>query len=222
MMFSAIGGPGFFEPLWLSLKVSLIASVISLVLGALISYVLSSKQFVGKTLLEVLFMLPLVLPPTVVGFLLLVSLGRRSWLGMAAEWIFSKPIIFSWYAAVIAAIVVSFPLVYQTIKVGLAAVSSEHKEAARLDGASEWQVLLHIVLPLARPSLLAAYILGFARALGEFGATLMVAGNIPGKTQTIPTAIYAAVESNQMDLAWLWTAIVVIISFFMLLATGRR
>ncbi|MFD0713179.1 molybdate ABC transporter permease subunit [Paenibacillus sp. GCM10027626] len=207
----------FAEPLLLSLKVSLIASTVSLALGIIISYWMVRHKFIGKIFLETTIMMPLVLPPTVVGFLLLVLLGRRSWIGKAFEWITGQPIIFSWAAAVIAAIVVTFPLVYQSIKTGFSNVSLEHEEAAWLDGANEWQVLFSITLPLAKPSLITAYILGFARALGEFGATLMVAGNIPGRTQTIPTAIYGAVESNEMVLTWLWTLVMIHISFVLLL-----
>jgi len=210
-----------FTPLWLSLKVSFIASIISLGLGTLAACLLHKRKFIGKTFLETLFMLPLVLPPTIIGFLLLVILGRNSLLGKLAEWIFSQPIIFSPVAAVIAAIVVAFPLIYQSIKVGLASVSEEFEDAARLDGASTWKVLQKVTLPLAAPSLLTGYILGFSRALGEFGATLMIAGNIPNKTQTIPIAIYTAVEKNEMPLAWMWTVMIVIISFGLLLMTRQ-
>ncbi|NIK71840.1 molybdate transport system permease protein [Paenibacillus sp. BK720] len=166
-------------------------------------------------------MLPLVLPPTVVGFLLLVLLGRRSWLGRAIEWLFSAPVIFTWWAAVIAAVVVSFPLVYQTMKVGFQSVDKRLEEAGRSIGANERQVFWHITLPLAFRSLISAYILGFARGLGEFGATLMIAGNIPGKTQTLPTAIYVAVDSGHTTLAWAWTGSIIVISFILLFLSRR-
>lgn len=218
-MLAGINEEFFVQPLLLSLKISLLASIISLCVGTLAVHLLAYRRFYGKTLLETFFMLPMVLPPTVVGFLLLILLGRKSFIGRLVEGIFGQSIIFSWYAAVVAAIVVSFPLVYQTVKSGLAVVSAQCKEAARIDGANEWQVLLHIVFPLSIRSLLAAYILGFARALGEFGATYMVAGNIPGRTQTIPTAIYTAVDTNQMHIAWLWTIIIALISFILLLLT---
>lgn len=166
-------------------------------------------------------MLPLVLPPTVVGFLLLVMLGRRSWIGEWIEWLFSAPIVFSWWAAVVASIVVSFPLVYQTVKLGFASVDRNLEDAARSIGANEWQVFRYVTLPLAFPSIVSAYILGFARGLGEFGATLMIAGNIPGRTQTIPTAIYVAVDSGNTTMAWAWTCAIIVISFILLLI-GRR
>ncbi|CAH0121117.1 Molybdenum transport system permease protein ModB [Paenibacillus sp. CECT 9249] len=221
-MDSAFDWHSFLLPFWLSLKVSLIASILTLIAGIWIASWMAERHFSCKAVLETIFMLPLVLPPTVVGFLLLTLLGRKSWIGRLMEWLFAQPVIFTWYAAVIAAIVISFPLVYQTVKVGIASVSVEYKDAARLDGANERQVLGRITLPLAGRSLLTAYTLGFARALGEFGATLMIAGNIPGRTQTIPTVIYTAVETNQMHLAWIWTFIVIMISFILLSFTGTN
>lgn len=165
-------------------------------------------------------MLPLVLPPTVVGFLLLVVWGRQGVLGRLAEWVFSAPVLFSPWAAVIASIVVAFPLVYQTMKVALDSVDKELEDSARSAGAGEWKVFRHVTLPLTIRAVMTAYILGFARSLGEFGATLMIAGNIPGKTQTIPTAIYVAVDAGNMTMAWAWTVGMVIISFGLLLVTG--
>ncbi|WP_028547747.1 molybdate ABC transporter permease subunit [Paenibacillus sp. UNC451MF] len=215
-------GAQFWSPVQLSLQVALLSSVIVTVLGVGLAWWMSRRSFRGKTLIETAFMLPLVLPPTVVGFLLLVLLGRKSGLGRLIEWVFSAPIIFSWWAAVIASIVVAFPLVYQTMKVGFASIDKSLEDAGRSMGANEWQLFRHVTLPLASHSLITAYILGFARALGEFGATLMIAGNIPGKTQTIPTAIYVAVDSGNMTLAWAWTGTMILISFVMLLLTGRK
>lgn len=209
-------------PIRLSLQVALISSVLSTIMGVALAWRMSSSRKKGKVLLETVFMLPLVLPPTVVGFLLLMALGRRSWIGQLAEWLFSSPIIFSWGAAVIASVVVSFPLVYQTMKTGFHAIDSQIGDAARSSGAGEWQVFRYITLPLAFPSVITAYILSFARSLGEFGATLMIAGNIPGKTQTVPTAIFVAVDSGNMTMAWLWTISMVVISFLLLLLTGRK
>ncbi|CAM3923836.1 molybdate ABC transporter permease subunit [Cohnella lubricantis] len=212
----------YWPPIRLSLQVSLLASVIVLLLGILAARRMSRAPFKGRTLLETFFLLPLVLPPTVVGFLLLILLGRRSGLGQAIEWLFKQPIIFTWWAAVIASVVVAFPLVYQTMKVGFASVDRSLEDAGRSAGASEWQVFRYITLPLTFRSLISAYILGFARSLGEFGATLMIAGNIPGRTQTVPTAIYVAVDSGKMPMAWAWTATIIVISFLLLLLTGRR
>ncbi|WP_139995065.1 molybdate ABC transporter permease subunit [Paenibacillus paridis] len=221
-MMGLLSGNEFWSPIQLSLQVALLSSIVVVMVGVAIAWWMSRRSFKGKLALETVFMLPLVLPPTVVGFLLLVMLGRRSWVGEFIEWLFSAPIIFSWWAAVVAAIVVSFPLVYQTMKTGFASVDRNLEDAGRSMGASEWQVFRHITLPLAYRSLSTAFILGFARGLGEFGATLMIAGNIPGKTQTIPTAIYVAVDSGNLSMAWAWTCAIIVISFVLLLLTGRK
>lgn len=212
----------FWIPIKLSLQVSVLSSLIVILLGVAAAWWVSRKSFKGKTLLETAFMLPLVLPPTVVGFILLVMLGRKSWFGQWIEWLFDAPIIFTWWAAVIASVVVAFPIVYQTMKVGFSSVERDLEEAARSTGANEWQVFRYITLPLTYRSLVSAYILGFARGLGEFGATLMIAGNIPGKTQTIPTAIFVAVDAGNMTMAWAWTGAMIIISFLMLLLTRQK
>lgn len=212
----------FWPPVRLSLQVALLASVLSLALGTAAAHAVSRRAFRGRALLETLFMLPLVLPPTVVGFILLTLLGRKSGMGRFIEWATGAPVIFSWWAAVIAAVVVAFPLVYQTMKTGFASVDPEIEEAARSAGAGEAQVFLHMTLPLAGHAVLTAFVLAFARGLGEFGATLMIAGNIPGRTQTVPTAIYVAVDAGHTTMAWAWTAAVVALSWLLLLATGRR
>jgi molybdate transport system permease protein len=211
----------FWPPIRLSIQVTLLSSIVAAVLGIAAAWWMSRRKFRGQTMVDTAFLLPLVLPPTVVGFLLLMLLGRRSWVGQAIEWLFSSPVIFSVWAAVIAAVVVAFPLVYQTMKVGFDSVDRELEEAARSMGASNMQVFRMITLPLAWRSLVTAYVLGFARGLGEFGATLMIAGNIPGKTQTVPTAIYVAVDAGRTTMAWAWTIGIVIISFLLLLLTGR-
>ncbi|WP_136608658.1 molybdate ABC transporter permease subunit [Paenibacillus dokdonensis] len=212
----------FWSPIRLSLQIALLSSVVVLILGVAAAWWMSKRKFKGKVMLETVLILPLVLPPTVVGFLLLIILGRKSWVGQAIEWLFNAPVIFSWWAAVIAAVVVSFPLVYQTMKNGFASIDPELENAARSSGANEWKVFRYITLPLNFHSLGTAFILGFARGLGEFGATLMIAGNIPGKTQTIPTAIYVAVDAGNTTMAWAWTCAIIIISFLMLLLTGNR
>ncbi|MCK6076173.1 molybdate ABC transporter permease subunit [Paenibacillus silvae] len=212
----------FWSPVRLSLQVALLSSIAALLIGVAVAWKMSRASFRGRVFLETLLMLPLVLPPTVVGFLLLVLLGRRSLLGRWIEAIFSAPVIFSWWAAVIASIVVAFPLVYQTMKSGFNGVDRDLEDAGRSIGANEWQVFRYITLPLAGRALMTAFILGFARALGEFGATLMIAGNIPGKTQTVPTAIYVAVDSGNQTMAWAWTISIIIISFLMLLMTRQQ
>ncbi|MFD1957752.1 molybdate ABC transporter permease subunit [Paenibacillus thailandensis] len=218
----AIDWTAFMQPIQLSLLVALLASPITTAIGTIVAWKMSNSRCRGKSLLETAFMLPMVLPPTVVGFLLLLLLGRRSWLGGLIEELFHQPIIFTWPAAVIASVVVSFPLVYQSMKTGFAAIDRDLLAAGRSMGGSEWQLFRFVALPLAGGSLLNAFVLSFARSLGEFGATLMIAGNIPGRTQTVPTAIYVAVDSGNMPMAWAWTTAVVAVSFVLLLATGRR
>ncbi|WP_425432098.1 molybdate ABC transporter permease subunit [Fontibacillus panacisegetis] len=221
-MATTIYGSDFWSPIRISLQVALLSSIIVIILGTLTAWGMSRRKFVGKTVIETVLMLPLVLPPTVVGFLLLMLLGRKSRLGQFIEWLFSAPIVFTWWAAVIASIVVAFPLVYQTMKVGFSSVDRELEDAGRSIGANERQVFRYITFPLIYRSFMTAYILGFARALGEFGATLMLAGNIPGKTQTLPTAIYVAVDAGNMTMAWAWTGMMILISFLMLLLIGRK
>ncbi|WP_017812965.1 molybdate ABC transporter permease subunit [Paenibacillus shenyangensis] len=208
-------------PVMLSLRIACISGIFSFAAAVWVAAWMNRHAFRGKILLETLFMLPLVLPPSVVGLLLLTILGRRSWIGQAAEWITRQPIVFSVTGAVIASAVVAFPLVYQTLKTGFALVDRDVLESSRSQGASELQVLWYMVLPLSWRSLVTGFVLGFARALGEFGATLMVAGNIPGKTQTLPTAIYFAVDAGHMQLAWSLTIITILISFILLLLTGK-
>ncbi|SEO33690.1 molybdate ABC transporter permease subunit [Paenibacillus sp. OV219] len=213
--------PTFFEPIKLSIQISLIASIVMLLLSSIIAWRMAKARFFGKSILDALFMLPLVLPPTVIGFLLLVALGRRSWPGKLYEALFGGPIIFTWESAVIAAVVVAFPLAYRTMKAGFEGIDPALENSARVYGASEWQVFRYITFPLAFRSVTTGYILGFARGLGEFGATLMIAGNIPGRTQTIPTAIYVAMDGGSMKLAWAWAGSMVLLSFIMLLAVNR-
>jgi molybdate transport system permease protein len=212
----------FWAPVLLSIKVGLVSSILVFLLGIAAAWLMTRKRFFGKIIVETVFLLPLVLPPTVIGFVLLISIGRRSGFGRIFERIFDHPLVFTWWAAVLASIVIAFPLVYMTIKSGFLGVDKDLQDVARSIGAKEWQVLLWVTLPLASRALVTAYILGFARALGEFGATLMVAGNIPGRTQTIPTAIYIAVDADKMNLAWLWVGATILISFLMLLLVNRK
>ncbi len=178
---------------WLSLQVNAIASIIILVAGLLIALMLVRTRFRGKILLETVIMLPLVLPPSVIGYYLLLAFGRGSPL---FEW-FNIRILFTWQAAVAASVVVGIPLMVQSSRAALANVDPVLENAARTLGASELRILWRVTLPLARRGILAGVILGSARALGEFGATLMITGNIPGRTQTLPVAIYDAVQAQR-------------------------
>jgi molybdate transport system permease protein len=213
--------PDFWSPILLSLKVTLAASLLAFLLALPMAALLSRLRFRGQLLLETLLMLPLVLPPTVIGFGLLVLFGRNSWPGRFFEWLTGAPLVFSYAAAVLAAAVVAFPLVFQTLKTGFQAVDPDLQAVARSLGASEWQVFRHVTAPLSSRFLLSSYLLGFARALGEFGATLMFAGNIPHKTQTLPTAIYLAVESGRLTDATLWVLAIITLSFLLLILSHR-
>ncbi|MDQ0200768.1 molybdate ABC transporter permease subunit [Neobacillus ginsengisoli] len=209
----------FWTPVRLSIEIASVSGVIVLVLGLWSGKIMAHAKFKAKVIIETLFLMPLVLPPTVVGFLLIIFFGKQSILGQTIEWLFKQPVMFTWWAAVIAASVVAFPLMYQSSKTGFEAVEKEIEDAARVDGANEWKLFMFVSIPLARNSIITGGILSFARALGEFGATLMFAGNIPGKTQTIPTAIYLAIDAGNMQLAWLWVISMVAISFLLLVCT---
>jgi molybdate transport system permease protein len=210
----------FWSPILLSLKVASISAAIALILGTFISRLLVYRQFKGKMLLETILLMPLVLPPTVIGFLLIYFFGRNGPIGLFFEDLFARSIIFTPLAAVIASTIVAFPLMYQSVKTGFQSVDQDIEEAARIDGANEINVFFFITLPLSVKSIITGLILSFARALGEFGATLMFAGNIPGRTQTAPTAIYIAMESGDLKLAWLLVLAMILISFLMLLTTN--
>lgn len=211
----------FWTAIVVSLRIVSMASLLAFVTALFAAWGLKKRQFPGKLFIETVLMLPLVLPPTVIGFGLLVVLGRNSWVGSAYEWLFAQPIVFSYLAAVIAATVVAFPLVYQTFINGFEAVDTDLEEAAKQMGASSWKVFLYVTFPLAQKSIVSGFMLGFARALGEFGATLMFAGSIYGVTRTIPTAIYLAVETGNFLLASYWVGSIVVFAFFLLASVQR-
>ncbi len=201
------------SPLFLSFQTAAIATVIVFVFGILFARLFARNSFPGKSIVEALFLLPLVLPPTVVGFGLLYLFGKNGFLGkFLLEW-FDFQVVFSWYAVIIAAIVVSFPLMYQSALAAFQQYDLRIENAAYTMGASKWKVFWSISLPLAWPGLIAGLVLSFARALGEFGATLMLAGYIPNVTDTIPLAIYFAVESGNMEKATFWVVIIVALGF---------
>ncbi len=188
-------------PLWLSLRVAVLSTAISLVIGLWLAWLLANREFRAKEALDAAITLPFVLPPTVLGFYLLVVLGRESALGRLYEWVTGGPLVFTWQAAVIAALFHSTPLLIKSARAALESVDRSYERAARNLGASEWAVFARVSFPLARRSILAAAALAFARSLGDFGVTIMIAGNIPGRTQTVAVAIYDAVESGNGALA---------------------
>jgi molybdate transport system permease protein len=183
-------------PLWLSLEVATMATGISLILGIWLAWLLANKQFAGKEALDAITTLPLALPPTVLGYYLLVVIGRSSWIGQAWEHLTGSPLVFTWRAAVIASTLHAIPLLVKSSRAALENVDRAFERAARSLGASEWRLFWRVSIPLARRPIAAATALAFARSLGDFGATLMVAGNIPGRTQTAAIAIYDAVEAG--------------------------
>ncbi|MBX9601931.1 MAG: molybdate ABC transporter permease subunit [Bryobacteraceae bacterium] len=183
-------------PLWLSLRVAAISTALAFAIGIALAWLLANRDFKGKEWLDAAITLPLVLPPTVLGYYLLVLLGRESLPGKVYEAVFGVPLVFTWQAAVVAALFHSLPLLVKSARAALESVDRSYERAARTLGASEWKLFWRVTVPIARRSILAATALAFARSLGDFGVTLMLAGNIPGRTQTVAVAIYDAVESG--------------------------
>jgi molybdate transport system permease protein len=184
-------------PFWLSVRVSLTATALVSVVGVAAGYLLAKGRFRGRGLLEAVASLPIVLPPTVLGYYLLVVLGRDSALGRAWETVTGRPITFTLTGAVVAASVASFPFCLRSARAAIEGVDGRLEQVARAAGLPEWRVALQVTLPLARRGIVAGVALAFARALGDFGATLMVAGNIPGRTRTMPIAVYDAVQAGR-------------------------
>ena len=205
----------------LSIRVAVLATVVNSVVGLPIAYLLARRNFPGKTLLDLLVTLPLVLPPTVTGFYLIVLLGRRGWLGAPLYAVTGWTVAFTWWAAVIASAVMALPLVVRTARAAIESVDRDLERAAHTLGRSEWRTALEVTLPLARNGIIAGLVLAFARALGEFGATLMLAGNIPGKTATVPLAIYTAVQTGESGEALGLVAILTVLSCVVLVISGR-
>jgi molybdate transport system permease protein len=182
--------PDEWSAIHLSLRVAVTATIVSLPLGIGVGYLLARRRFWGKSLVEAFLSLPLVLPPVVTGYLLLVLLGRRGWIGSLLDSWFGIHLVFTWKAAAIASAIMSFPLMVRSIRVAFAEIDQRLEFAARTLGAGPIETFLRISLPLARRGILAGTVLAFARSIGEFGATVMIAGNLPGETQTIPLYIY--------------------------------
>lgn len=211
-------------PFLLSAQVATLATGINLVVGIAIGWLLARRSFPGRDLLGAIVTIPLVLPPTVLGYYLLIALGRASPIGQALEAL-GVPLVFTWRGAVVAAAVSSLPLMVQSCRAAFEGVDPELEQVARTLGRSEWEVFRTITLPLAWRVILAGMILSFARALGDFGATLMVAGNIPGRTQTLAIAVYDAVQANDLTRAGILVTILSIFGILTLVAVqqlGRR
>ena len=213
------------EPAWialrLSLKVALWATLIDLVLGVALGYLLARKRFPGRELLDALLTLPMVMPPTVLGYYLLVVIGREGMLGSWLRETLGINLIFTWQAAVIAAAVVAFPLVLKGARAAFESVDGQLEQAAQVLGIPPFGVFLRVTLPLAWRGVLGGTLLAFARSMGEFGATLMVAGSIPGKTQTLSIAVYEAVQAGQDDNANLLVIITSVVCVAVLIAANK-
>lgn len=205
----------------LSLKVSLLATAIDLVLGVAVGFLLARKRFPGRDLLDSMLTLPMVMPPTVLGYYLLVVLGRRGAIGSWLQDTFGINLIFTWQGAVIAAAVVAFPLVFKPARAAFESIDGRIENAGRVLGVSEMALFFRVTLPLAWRGILAGVLLAFARALGEFGATLMVAGSIPGRTQTLSIAVYEAVQAGQDDIANGLVIITSVVCIAVLLTAGK-
>lgn len=207
--------------LLLSLKVAGWATLLNTVLGIGMGFLLARGRFWGREVLDTILTLPMVLPPTVLGYYLLVLLGRKGILGSWLQAQFGINLIFTWQGAVIAAMVVTFPLVVKPARAAFEQVNPQLEQAARMLGLNEWAVFCRVSLPLAWRGILAGVLLAFARALGEFGATLMVAGSIPNQTQTLSIAVYEAVQAGQDDLANQLVLLISAVCITILLLVGR-
>ncbi|MDA8419332.1 MAG: molybdate ABC transporter permease subunit [Desulfobacteraceae bacterium] len=208
-------------PLLLTLKVAAIATLFTMLIGLLPAWLVARHDFPGRDLLEVALTLPLVLPPTVLGYYLLVLVGRN---GLVGHWLrdhFGVSLIFTWQGAVLATTVVSLPLVFKSASAAFAAVNRQCEEAAAILGASGAAIFFRVSLPLAWRGILAGGMMAFARAMGEFGATLMVAGNLPGRTQTLSMAVYDAVQAGDWQAANLMTGLVTAVSAVILYVSGK-
>jgi len=212
---------GAWIALALTLKVAGSATAINLLLGVGVGYAMARWRFPGRELADAVLTLPMVMPPTVLGYYMLVLIGTQGPIGAWLLQHFGVRMIFTWQAAVIAAAVVSFPLVFKSARAAFETVDPQLEDAARLLGIGEWAVFFRVSLPLAWRGVLAGLLLSFARALGEFGATLMVAGSIPGKTQTLSIAVYEAVQAGQDDTANFLVAVTSLVCVCVLLSAGR-
>lgn len=210
-----------FVPLLLTLKVAGWATLLVFLIGVVVAWWVARHEFRGKEVLDAAMTLPMVMPPTVLGYYLIVVLGRRGWIGGWLNDTFGITLMFTWQGAVIAASVVAFPLVYKAARAAFEDVDHRYENAARILGSTEFAVFIRVTMPLAWRGILAGTMLAFARAMGEFGATLMVAGSIPGKTQTLSIAVYEAVQAGKDDMANFLVLVTSVVCILVLVGSGR-
>lgn len=209
------------QPLFLTLKVALLATLIAGALGIAAGHWMARHRFAGQNALDAVLVLPMVLPPTVLGYYLIVLIGRNGVIGAWLERWFGIRLLFTWQGAVLAAAVVAFPLIYKAARAAFEDIDVRFQQAARTLGASEWELFWRVSLPLATRGIAAGLALTLARAMGEFGATLMVAGNLPGRTQTLSVAVYSAVQAGDDPLAFSLTLVISVLCIALLVVAGR-
>jgi molybdate transport system permease protein len=208
-------------PLRLSLQVAIAATLLVVLIGTLMSFLLARKTFKGKEILDILLTLPLVLPPTVTGYYLILFMGRNGLMGKYLFYWTGWSIMFTWYAAVLASFIVALPLMIKTTRAAIESVDQNLIKVSHTLGHGEFKTFLRVILPLSKKGMIAGTVLSFARAMGEFGATLMVAGNIPGKTATMPIAIYTSASSGEWSKANLMVVFFTLVSGFFLYIANR-
>jgi molybdate transport system permease protein len=208
-------------PLWLTLKVAGVATLASFLVGVILAFLVARSRFWGREGVDSLATLPLVMPPTVLGYYLIVVIGRQGWLGRWLQETWGISLIFTWQGAAVAAAVVSLPLIYKSARAAFEGVNPDLENAARTLGVSEVGVFLRVSLPLAWRGILAGAMMAFARAMGEFGATLMVAGNLPGKTQTLSIAVYDAMQSGNDQTAIILVLLISTVCLTILVVSGK-
>lgn len=208
-------------PLWLTLRIASLATLAAFLLGVAAAYGMSRRSFWGRDVLDAALTLPLVLPPTVLGYYLIVLLGRNGWLGQWLRQMFGISLIFTWQGGVVACSLVSFPMLFKSARAAFEGVERNYEYAARTLGLSETAIFFRVSFPLAWRGILAGTMMAFARAMGEFGATLMIAGNMPGRTQTLSMAVYDAVQTGNSQLANVLVLVTSVACMLILVLSGK-
>lgn len=209
------------DPLWLTLRVATLATLVALVLGTASALLFARVRFPGRDVLDAILTLPMVMPPTVLGYYLIVVFGRNGWFGPWLEQTFGIHLIFTWQGAVVAAAIVAFPLVFKSARAAFENIEPTLERAARTLGSTEPAVFFRVTLPLATRGIVAGTLLAYARAMGEFGATLMIAGNLPGRTQTLSMAVYDAVQAGDQARADMLVVVISVTCVLILVVSGR-